>query len=204
MIAGLILAAGQGKRLGQVKPLLTHDHATLLRMVVERMRASALDHLIVVLGHEASKIVQKISIGGLKIVINGEHRMGLSSSLQRGLARMPPRCQAVMVALADMPLVTTATINTLISEYNKGKKGIVVPVYNHQRGHPVIIDLKYLEFLLALRGDVGAKSVLEAHPKDVHEVPIDSDEVLIDVDTREQWNLVKQRLAGAEAVPAMK
>ena len=203
MIAGLILAAGQGKRLGQVKPLLAHDQATLLQTVVRRMRACALDDLIVVLGHEARQIVQKISLNGLKIVINGQHRMGLSSSIQRGLAYVPARCSAVMIALGDMPLVTPKTINTLIKEYGKGKGGIVVPVHGRERGHPVIIDMKYLEFLLALRGDVGAKSVLAAHPKDVREVPIASDEVLIDVDTREDWDKVKDRIAEA-GVPAMK
>ncbi len=194
MIAGLILAAGQGKRLGAVKPLLATDHAALLELVVRQYRKAKLDDLIVVLGHEARQIVQRIPLNGIKIIINSEHRVGLSSSIQRGLAHVSSRFNAVMIGLGDMPLVTCETIDTLIDEYRNGEKGIVVPVHEGQRGHPVILNMKYLESLVTLRGDVGAKSVLDSHPDDVREVKIDSDEILIDVDTREAWEKVRPRL----------
>ena len=194
MIAGLILAGGQGKRLGGVKPLLVHECATLLERVVHNIRAAKLDPLIVVLGFEARRVIQRIPLGGLKVVINPQPSLGLSSSIQRGLAHISPRCKGVMIALGDMPLVTTETVNLLIDEFNSDKKGIVVPVFDSQRGHPVILDLKYLDDLLALHGDVGAKVILDAHPKDVREVKVKSDEVLIDVDTHEDWEMVKGRL----------
>ena len=82
-----------------------------------------------------------------------------------------------------------------IAEYQKGKKGIVVPVHDGRRGHPVVLDMKYLEALVTLRGDVGAKSVIDSHADDVREVKIDSDEILIDVDTREAWEKVRSRLS---------
>lgn len=194
MIAGLILAGGQGKRLSGVKPLLVHESAALLERVVQNIRAAKLDPLIVVLGVEARRVIQRIPLGGLKVVINPQPSLGLSSSIQRGLAHISPRCDAVMIALGDMPLVTTGTVNLLVEEFNKGKKGIVVPVYDKQRGHPVILDVKYLDELLALRGDKGASAILDAHPKDVREVKVESDEVLIDVDTHDDWEMVKGRL----------
>lgn len=194
MIAGLILAASQGKRLGAVKPLMPADHAVLLDRVVKQFRNAKLDDLIVVLGHEARQIVQRIPLNGIKIIINSEHRAGLASSIQRGLAHVSSRFRAVMIGTGGMALVTSQTIDTLIREYNKGKKGIVVPVHDGRRGHPVIIDLKYLESMLELRGDVGTRSVMETHAEDVREVPIDSDEVLIDIDTRETWEKVRDRL----------
>ena len=194
MIAGVILAAGQGKRLGHVKPLLANEHATLLELVVKQFRAAKLDELVVVLGHEARQIVGRISLNGIKIVINNEHRAGMSSSIQRGLAYVSSRYQAVMIGMGDMPLVTTSTINTLVAEFKKGKKGIVVPAHNGRRGHPVIIHLKYLEALLELRGDVGAKAILDAHADDVREIVLDTDEILMDVDTREDWERVRNRL----------
>ena len=202
MIAGLILAGGQGKRLGGVKPLLVHECATLLERVVQNYRTSKLDPLIVVLGFEARRVIQKIPLGGLKVVINPQPSLGLSSSIQRGLAHVSPRCKGVMIALGDMPLVTTETINLLIDEFEGDKKGIIVPVFDKQRGHPVIFDLKYLEELLALHGDVGAKVIIESHPKDVREVKVKSDEVLIDVDTHEDWEMVKGRLEPYHQIPA--
>lgn len=197
MITGLILAAGQGKRLGAVKPLLPTERGMMLDIVLRQYRTSALDDLILVLGSEAGRICQKISLGGLKVVINGQYRMGLSGSIQRGLAHVAPGTKAVAIALGDMPLVTTATINTLVREFKKGKSGIIVPVHNKQRGHPVLIDLKYLDDLLELRGDSGAKALLEMHATDVREIKIKSDEILLDVDTLEDWEKIQDRLAGS-------
>lgn len=195
MIAGLILAASQGKRLGAVKPLMAADHAILLDRVVRQFRKAKLDDLIVVLGHEARQIVQRIPLNGIKIIINSEHRIGLSSSIQRGLAHVSSRFKAVMIASGSMALVTSQTVDTLIAEYNAGKKGIVVPVHNGQHGHPIIVDMKYLESMLELRGDVGPSMMLNTHAGDVCEVPIDSDEILIEIDSREAWEKVRGRLA---------
>ncbi len=200
MIAGLILAGGQGKRLGGCKPLLVYESATLLELVVGHFRAASLDSLIVVLGFEARRVIQKIPLGGLKIVINPQPSLGLASSIQRGLAHVPARCNGVMIALGDMPLVTPETINLLADEFEKNKKGIVVPVYEKKRGHPVVFNMTYLDALLALRGDAGAKAILEACPKDIREVKVRSDEVLIDVDTHEDWESIRDRLEAVHAV----
>ena len=203
MIAGIILAAGQPKHVGSARPLLVHDQAAVLDTVARNFRASALDDVITVVGYEARRIVQRISTQGLKVIINGQFRMGLSSSLQRGLAYIPPRCRAVMIALGDMPLVSPATINTLAGEHRKGKKGITVPVHAKQYGHPVVIDMKYLEFLLGLRGELGAHAALEAFPKDVREVKITSDEVLRDVDTHDDFERIRPLLNQPARIPAL-
>ena len=195
MIAGLILAASQGKRLGAVKPLMAADHAVLLERVVKQFRKAKLDDLIVVLGHEARQIVQRIPLNGIKIIINSEHRAGLSSSIQRGLAHVSSRFDAVMIASGWMPLVTVQTIDRLIAEYNKSKKGIVVPVHENTPGHPMIVAMKYLETMLELRGDTGPRAVLDTHSDDVMRVPVESDEVLIEIDSRETWEKVRHRLA---------
>ncbi len=186
MIAGLILAAGQAKRIGQSKPLVAAEQAMLLEVVLRQFKAAKLDELILVLGHEARHVVQRVQLNGMKIVINSEHRSGQSTSIQRGLAHVGSRFSAVMLAHGHMPLVTTKTVDRLIAEYRKAKKGILVPTHNDRRGHPVILDLKYLEPLLALRGDVGAKAIMDANADDVREVAVDSDEVVVDVETREQ------------------
>lgn len=195
VIAGLILAASQGKRLGAVRPLMAADHALLLDRVVKQFRRAKLDDLIVVLGHEARQIVQRIPLNGIKIIINSEHRVGLSSSIQRGLAHVTSRFTAVMIASGSMALVTSQTVDQLIAEYNESKKGIVVPVHDGQHGHPIIIDMKYLESMLELRGDIGPSSMLNTHAEDVREVPVDSDEILIDIDSRETWEKVRDRLS---------
>jgi CTP:molybdopterin cytidylyltransferase MocA len=194
VVAGLILAAAQAKRIGQSKPLVAAEQAMLLEVVLRQFKAAKLDDLIVVLGHEARHVVSRVPLNGMKVVINSEHRSGQSSSIQRGLAHVGSRFEAVMLAHGHMPLVTTKTIDRLLAEYHKSKKGIVVPAHQGQPGYPVIVDLKYLEPLLALRGDLGVRPLVEAHVEDLREVPVDSDEVIVGIETREQWEEIRNRL----------
>ncbi len=195
MVSGLILAAGQNKRKGREKPILQHEMAALIDVVVGNLRSSKLDELLLILGHDARRMVQKLSIGGLKVVINPTPSVGISASLQRGLAHLDDRCKAVMVAMGDMPLVTSATVDQIIDSFTKSKKGIAVPVHNGDRGYPVMFDKqKYFDSLLALRGNVGIGVVLEQNPKDILEVKIKSDEVIVDVDTHQDLEVVKTRI----------
>ncbi len=204
MVTALILAAGQGRRLGSVKPLLTHETATLIEMVIANYRASKVDNVILVLGHEARRVVQKIPLTGLKVVINPTPSLGMSASIQRGMAHMATRSEAVMIAMGDMPLIGPETINQVVAAFDKSKKGIAVPVYDKKRGHPVIFDQKkYFDALLELRGDVGAKEILEANPKDVLEVKVKTDSVLIDVDTKEDWESIRDRLEVPDSVSSL-
>lgn len=204
MVTALILAAGQGKRLGGVKPLLTHETATLIEMVIASYRASKVDNIILVLGHEARRVVQKIPLAGLKVVINPTPSLGMSASIQRGMAHMATRSEAVMIAMGDMPLIGPETINQLIAAFNKSKKGIAVPVYDKKRGHPVIFDQKkYFDSLLELRGDVGAKAILEANARDILEVKVKTDGVLVDIDTKEDWESIRDRLEVPDSVSSL-
>ena len=204
MVSGLILAAGQSKRLGGVKPLLTHETATLIEIVIANYRASKIDNLILVLGHDARRVVQKIPLAGLRVVINPTPSLGMSASIQRGMAHLATRNEGIMIAMGDMPLVGPDTINQIIAAFDKSKKGIAVPVCNKQRGHPVIFDQKkYFDNLLELRGDVGAKEILDANPKDILEVKVKTDGVLIDVDTREDWENIRDRLEMPDSVSSL-
>jgi molybdenum cofactor cytidylyltransferase len=204
MVTGLILAAGLSKRLGGVKPLLTHETSTLIEIVIANYRVSKIDNLILVLGHDARRVVQKIPLSGLRVVINPTPSLGMSASIQRGMAHVAPRSDALMIAMGDMPLIGPDTINHMIAAFGKSKKGIAVPVFDKKRGHPVIFDRgKYFDSLLELRGDVGAKEILEANPKDILEVKVKTDGVLIDVDTREDWEDIRDRLEVPDSVSSL-
>lgn len=194
-ITGIVLAAGQSKRQGGTRPLLVHETAAIIERVLENFRAAKLQSLILVLGHEARKVLQKLSVGGMKVIINPTPSLGISASLQRGMAHLPPHCEALMVVLGDMPLIETKTVDRIIDAFSKSKKGIAVPVCDGQPGYPVILDLdKYRDALLALRGDVGVREILASNPDDILEVKIQSDEVLIDIDTHEDLENLRDRL----------
>jgi molybdenum cofactor cytidylyltransferase len=185
-ITGLVLAAGESRRMGVTKQLLPFGHNTILGQVIRNALESNLDEIIVVLGYQAQEIGQNISDAPVKVVVNPEFREGLSSSIKKGLSNIT-ETSAVMILLGDQPLVGKEIINRLLAELGRGDRGIIVPVYDNIRGHPVIFTPLYRDELLALQGDVGGKEIVRAHPEDVTEVNIDSEAVICDIDDRDDY-----------------
>ena len=195
MVSGLILAAGQSKRTSGARPLLLHETAALIDVVVGHLRESKLDELILVLGQDARRMIQKLSLNGLKVIINPTPSLGIPAALQRGLAHMAQRSDGILVALTDMPLVTADIVNHLIEEFDGTKKGIVVPVYEKTRGYPMIFDRDpYFDQMLAMRGNVGFEVILDNSPKDICEVKMKGDEVTTMIDSHEALEAVKDRI----------
>ena len=187
MLSAIILAAGESKRMGKPKQLLPLGKSTLLEQAIDNLLNSSVDETIVVLGHKAEEITEKIANKPVKVVINPDYQQGMSTSIVAGLIMVDPRSQAVMLALGDQPLVTSRTINQLIEAFNKNRKGIAVPTYRGRRGHPIIFDIKYKVELFKLKGDIGGREIIQNHPKDVFMVAVDSESVISDIDTQEDY-----------------
>jgi molybdenum cofactor cytidylyltransferase len=188
-ISALILAAGESKRMGgKHKLLLPFAGRTIIECTVDAVQQANVDEAIIVLGYEAEAIRQVLINRTLKIVYNADYHQGMSSSIHAGLAAISPSTQAVMIVLADQPLVRSAELNLLISAFSQIKnKSIAVPTFNGQRGNPVIFDLRYRAELLALKGDVGGKPILARHPEVVLEVEIPTRNILEDADVPEGY-----------------
>ena len=92
-----------------------------------------------------------------------------------------------MLALADQPFIDCQIINRLIDEFDTHNKGIVVPVCKGRSGHPVIFDLKYKDELLALGSQGQARDIKHRHPEDVLRIMVDSEKILIDIDTVQDY-----------------
>ncbi len=127
-----------------------------------------------------------------------EKECEMSRSLKDGWKHIMEkrRPDAVMISLADKPLVTSEVIDLLMERFAAGGCGICVPVFEGKRGHPVILSADFGDEILALEGDRGAKSIVEAHGECVVEVAVDSDGVLVDVDTRKDLDEVRRRQDG--------
>jgi len=186
-ISGIVLAAGESKRMGVAKQLLPFGKTTLLERVVDNALGSNLDEVIVVLGYRAEEIAPRIGQRPVKIAINPDFRQGMSSSLKCGLAQVSPQAEAIMILLGDQPFVGKGLINLLMEAYPESNRGIIVPVYRGRRGNPVIFDIKYRGELLGLRGDVGGKGVVENHPEDLLEVEVKSAGIIADVDQERDY-----------------
>ncbi len=183
MVSAILLAAGESKRLRMPKLLLPFGKSTILEQTIDNLLNSRVDEVIVVLGYRAEEMMRKLANRPVKIAINPIYHQGMSTSIVKGLSLVNNRAQTIMVALADQPLINSQTINRLIEESLGYDKGIVIPTYQAERGHPVIFASEYKEELLGLKGDIGGRQTIKEHPNDTLEVIADSKAITMDINT---------------------
>jgi molybdenum cofactor cytidylyltransferase len=185
---GIILAAGESKRMKSPKMLLPYRGRTFIENVIDSVKVSKVDGVMVVLGSHSDDIL-KVT-GNLSVVhcYNENFVEGMLSSVKCGFSSLPDGAGTAVVLLGDQPMVSPEIINMLISAYHKSGKGIIIPVHNSERGHPILIDLKYREEVLDLDPEIGLKALSQKFPFDVLEVETDDRGVLTDIDTQEDYN----------------
>lgn len=179
----LLLGAGAGRRMGALKQLLPIGGQPMLQLSLDHLLASRVDEVVLVLGCEARRVREGLTLedARVRVVDNPGWQAGLSSSLVAGLEGAPD-ADAVLVALGDLPLVAPRVIDRILNEARATERTIVAPAFEGRRGHPVLFKRVHFAELRALTGDVGAASVLKAHPEAVHLVAVDTDGILRDVD----------------------
>ncbi len=186
-VAAVVLAAGRSTRMGDRNKLLAEvDGAPMVRRVVEAILASRARPVIVVTGHERARVEAALRHLPVTFVANPDHATGMASSLRAGIAAVPADRDGALVCLADMPRLTAPVLDALIEAFHPEEgRAIVVPVHRGRRGHPVLFARTFFPEIMALEGDVGARSVLAAHPEAVVEVAVEDPAVLLDIDTPE-------------------
>lgn len=177
--AGLLLAAGEGRRLGRPKATLELDGERLVDRGVRTLRDGGCSPVLVVAG------AAQIEVVGAVVVPNPGWRDGMGSSLRAGLAALPPGCPAVVVALVDQPLVTSAAVGRLVAAFEEGA-GIAVATYGGAPRNPVLLGAGHFAGVAeAAIGDQGARGYLRAHPELVTPVPCGDVAAPDDIDTPE-------------------
>lgn len=163
-VAGLLLAAGQGSRLGRPKALVELGGLTLAERGVAILRDGGTDPVIMVTG------AAPVSLPGVIAAHNPDWRSGMGSSLREGLQTLPQDRDAVVVALVDQPLIGAAAVRRLVSAFLAGAR-IAVATYQGKPRNPVLIARPYwAEIAATARGDVGARTFLREHPALVTQV----------------------------------
>ena len=185
-IAAIILAAGQSRRMGATNKLLAEiDGRAMVNRVVDTVRASKADPIMVVLGHEAERV--RTAIGGedtLSFTVNPNYPDGLSTSVVAGLNALPAGIDGVIVCLGDMPRVSSAEIDRLIAAFDPLEgRAICIPTHNGKRGNPMLFARRFFDEVREISGDLGARQLTGAYPDLVCEVEMSGDGVLLDIDT---------------------
>ena len=181
MIAGVILAAGESRRMGFPKPLLPYKGTTFLGHLLDVMKDQVAP-LIVVLGHHAERIpIPSFA----QTVINPNYHLGQLSSLQSAICNLK---SAILVALVDHPCIERSLVATLIAAYKKDRPRVLIPTYHGRRGHPMIFSQELIPELLAAPLDEGARAVVRRHQ--AMELPVDDEGILLDLDDPESYRRV--------------
>jgi len=193
MLAAVILAAGESRRMGTPKALLpfpadaaqTEGIKTFLEHLTKIARHPRIGLRRVVLGAHAEEICSRAQLAPAEVVVNAEWATGQLSSIQAAIRSLPNGTEGVVLFLVDQPLITAGLIGELVGQFYSSKKQIVIPTYNGKRGHPVIFASSLYDELLAAPPAQGARAVVWRHAKDVLEVPTDEEGVVLNLNDPE-------------------
>ena len=192
MIWAVILAAGESRRMGTQKLLLPFGEATVVEAVVRTALASMVDRAVAVVGADGEAVRARLEPRGADIAVNARFAEGMLTSIQAGLRALPPDAEAAVVMLGDQPFLPPAVVDLVIRGYRVSGRGIVIPVFRGRRGHPVLVDLKYRDEVLAFDPADGLRRLLRTHPDDIAEVETDDPNILRDLDTPEDYAGLKK------------
>jgi CTP:molybdopterin cytidylyltransferase MocA len=179
--AGLVLAAGEGRRFGGPKQLARLDGRPLVEHALAAL--SGLDRVVVVLGARADEVRAGADLGAAEVVVCSDWAEGMSASLRCGLDALAGAGE-VVIALADQPLVTAAVVARVRSAPGPAARA----VYAGAPGHPVVIRRPLLERAGELRGDAGFRDLLGG----VAEVECSDLADPRDIDTREDLEVMRR------------
>ena len=179
-IVGILLAAGQSSRFGSNKLLYPVVDNTPMLLVSAQKLVSAVPDSVTVISKELVDFAAPLEAMGMQVVINDHAEQGMGGSVVCGV-RASDHAHGWVIMLADMPYIKTETIK-LLADKLKSSTGIVAPVVNQQRGHPVGFAQHLKDELLALKGDTGARQVIKNHQHQLEQVRVDDIGTVTDID----------------------
>ena len=182
-LEGIILAAGESRRMGYPKPILMIGGRTFIEHIAETMLA-VLPRLVIVIGAHRERVRAVIAHDArITIVENPNFSRGQLSSLKVGLGVVQPDSAGVMVHLGDHPMVQVPTFRAIAEAYNETGKPIVIARHSGRRGHPVVFDRALFGELLSAPDEEGARYVVNADASRVVYVDLEDPGIILDLDT---------------------
>lgn len=178
----VLLAAGESRRMGSPKQLISVDGTPLVRHVSNLLLALKPDVFCVVLGAEATAVRAALDTLPVEFVENLDWREGLGSSIACGVRHIERRTlDGLLIALCDQPTIPTSHFEQLAQAFGQGQHDIVVTDYAGSFGVPAIFSRAMFASLGALKGDRGAKSLMQNATRKIAHVPCEA--AAIDLDT---------------------
>ena len=193
----IILAAGFSRRMQGFKPLYPLGESTVIERVICLFRRAGARETLVVLGHEAGKLLPVVEKNAARAVQNERYAEGMFSSVQAGVRGLKPGDGPFFVLPVDIPLVRPETLRCMVEAFDHPKTLLLHPCFRGRRGHPPLISRRLGPSILAGTGPGGLKAVLDRaeaeSPAEVAEVAVPDEGILLDLDTPEEYTRVLDR-----------
>ncbi len=186
MISLIVLAAGKSTRFRENKLLYRLGEKTVIERVVESALGSQADEVLLVLGYEAERLKRTLSRTGCRLIYNTGFEEGQSSSVKTGIASVTLNSEAALILPGDIALISSQIIDEVIKEYKRTRSPIVVATYQGKLGHPILFDKSLFHEIAQISEESqGLKAIVKKYRKQINKVDVDSPEVLLDLDTKE-------------------
>ena len=195
-VGAVLLAAGESRRMGGINKLLLEINSLpLVKRTLFTLSGAGIDELAIVLGHDADRIEPLLKDFPVRIVRNPDYASGQMSSVHAGLATLEGDFDAIIVALADQPLLNGQDVSALIGAFKKRERcSIVVPMHEGQRGNPIIFDGAIRRQILESGMNLGCRKFIDSNPELVTAFEAPNDHYTFDLDTREDIERLEARL----------
>lgn len=186
-IWAIVLAAGESERMKSPKLALPFGKGTVIGNVIGNILESDIKKIVVVTGAWRDEVINAIRDLPVVECVNKNYKKGMLSSVICGLKSIPASADAAMIFQGDQPEITPGVINSIIGEWKRRGRGIVIPLYKGKRGHPLFMEKKYFIEVPALDPDTGLRALSSKFSDDVTEVETDNKMILRDIDTKEDY-----------------
>ncbi len=184
MIKGILLAAGQSKRLkNQNKLLKKFKNKELILHSFKSIQKSKINQIIIVLGYQSNEIKKLIKKNKkIKFVFNKKYKYGMSSSIKTGLKKVNKKDRGFIILQSDMPFVKTSDINKIYNSIKRKKYLVHALKYKNRIGNPIGFDISILKKFNKIKGNVGAKYMVKRLNNSTNFIKVSSSKVFKDFD----------------------
>lgn len=196
-VTAIVLAAGASKRMGaQNKLLLDYGGRPLVDHTVETVLEAGIDDVVVVIGYEGDRVRNALADRPVRFAENSRYSEGMTTSIHAGVLRARHDSAGYMICPADLPLIDASEYEHLVRRFRQAfasdERSIIVPCHAGHRGNPVILSALYRPEILAYQDMRGCRGLVEQHSGHVVRVEMETDHILIDVDTLEDWSIIRR------------
>ncbi|GAP14696.1 uncharacterized MobA-related protein [Longilinea arvoryzae] len=195
-IGGIVLAAGRSTRMGTPKLFLPWRETTVFDSVLHLALVAGLDPILVVTGAYRERICERLSGYAEKVteVYNPEfENFEMLYSLKLGIHKIINRCDAVMILLGDQPQVQQKIVEQIIQRFNEKRSEIIIPSFRMRRGHPILIRQDLFPSILTYSDNGNLREFLASFNDKIDYVPVDSNSILEDIDSPEDYERIKKK-----------